>query len=462
MTKNKHGANLFELAKKYNFNMENIMDFSSNINPFGASPKALEYVCSNIENVSIYPDPEYKNLINSISLYCQVPAENILLGTGATGLISGFINYIKPKNAMIILPAYSEYEYELNKLKSCNIFFHCLKKENDFRIDIKKLIDDVNKNNIELLIMCSPNNPTGSVSDILCTSQLLSKTSCHVMIDETYVEFTDIKKYSSISLSHKYPKLFVIRSTSKFFAVPGIRLGYGISSNKDFLKQYSLNSELWQINIIASMMGGAMVTDTGFINNTYNKISYERKYLIDSLKQQGAKIHLWGVGTSMITSRDCPAFGGVYKLAAIYDKNQCAFVPKIKISENTEKVTNPGNKKIYRIYHKDNHKIIADLICLEDEIVDINEELVLFDPNETWKKTMLFPGSYTVKEILVPVFKKGKCIYDSPAVMDIQAYCRQELDTLWDESKRLAYPHKIHVDLSQKLWNMRVDLLSKY
>lgn len=283
MTKNKHGANLFELAKKYNFNMENIMDFSSNINPFGASPKALEYVCSHIENVSIYPDPEYKNLINSISLYCQVPAENILLGTGATGLISGFINYIKPKNAMIILPAYSEYEYELNKLKSCNIFFHCLKKENDFRIDIKKLIDDVNKNNIELLIMCSPNNPTGSVSDILCTSQLLSKTSCHVMIDETYVEFTDIKKYSSISLSHKYPKLFVIRSTSKFFAVPGIRLGYGISSNKDFLKQYSLNSELWQINIIASMMGEVMFTDTGFINNTYNKISYERKYLIDSL-----------------------------------------------------------------------------------------------------------------------------------------------------------------------------------
>ena len=94
--------------------------------------------------------------------------------------------------------------------------------------------------------------------------------------------------------------------------------------------------------------------------------------------------------------------------------------------------------------------------------MDINEELVLFDPNETWKKTMLFPGSYTVKELLVPVFKKGKCIYDSPAVMDIQAYCRQELDTLWDESKRLAYPHKIHVDLSQKLWNMRVDLLSKY
>lgn len=205
-----------------------------------------------------------------------------------------------------------------------------------------------------------------------------------------------------------------------------------------------------------------ILDDAGFEDAFISASNDLDEYLIDSLKQQGAKIHLWGVGTSMITSRDCPAFGGVYKLAAIYDKNQCAFVPKIKISENTEKVTNPGNKKIYRIYHKDNHKIIADLICLEDEIVDINEELVLFDPNETWKKTMLFPGSYTVKEILVPVFKKGKCIYDSPAVMDIQAYCRQELDTLWDESKRLAYPHKIHVDLSQKLWNMRVDLLSKY
>ena len=100
------------------------------------------------------------------------------------------------------------------------------------------------------------------------------------------------------------------------------------------------------------------------------------------------------------------------------------------------------------------------MICLEDEIIDENKELVLFDPNETWKKTLLIPGSYRLRELLVPVFKQGKCVYTSPEVMDIQAYCREELDTLWEESKRLAYPHRIHVDLSQKLWNMRVELLS--
>ena len=227
------------------------------------------------------------------------------------------------------------------------------------------------------------------------------------------------------------------------------------------LKNYGIRLDSGDLAYL-SKRAKEMLDEAGFNDAIISASNDLDENIISSLKLQGATINKWGVGTNLITSKDCPAFGGVYKLAAVMNEDTGEFIPKIKLSENAEKITNPGNKKIYRIYHKDNHKIIADLICLEDEIVDINEELVLFDPNETWKKTMLFPGSYTVKELLVPVFKKGKCIYDSPAVMDIQAYCRQELDTLWDESKRLAYPHKIHVDLSQKLWNMRVDLLSKY
>ena len=181
--------------------------------------------------------------------------------------------------------------------------------------------------------------------------------------------------------------------------------------------------------------------------------------LISSLKLQGAAINSWGVGTNLITSKDCPSFGGVYKLAAIKDKTTGQFIPKIKVSENAEKITNPGNKTIRRIYNKETGKIIADLICLTDEVYDSSESLLLFDPIETWKKTHLAPGSYTMRELMVPVFLSGTCVYESPRVMDIQKYCKQELATLWEESRRLVNPHKVHVDLSNELWQIKKALL---
>jgi putative nicotinate phosphoribosyltransferase len=184
--------------------------------------------------------------------------------------------------------------------------------------------------------------------------------------------------------------------------------------------------------------------------------------IINSLKLQGAKIDLWGVGTSLITSKDCPSFGGVYKLSAIMDKNSGEFIPKIKLSENAEKITNPGNKKIYRIYDKANHKIIGDLICFVDEVFEEDKDLHLFDPIDTWKKTVLKAGKYTLRELMVPVFKNGKQVYKSPDVMEIREYCKTEFNSLWDESKRLEYPHIPYVDLSQKLWDEKNRLLSQY
>ena len=184
------------------------------------------------------------------------------------------------------------------------------------------------------------------------------------------------------------------------------------------------------------------------------------EFLIDSLKVQGAAITSWGVGTNLITSKDCPSFGGVYKLAAIQDK-EGNFIPKIKLSENSEKVTNPGNKTVYRIYEKESGKVKADLICLVDEKFDENEPLLLFDPLEPWKKTKLPGGSYIMREIMVPVFKGGKCCYESPKVMEIREYCKKELDTLWDETRRLVNPHKVYVDLSKKLYDIKIELLDR-
>jgi nicotinate phosphoribosyltransferase len=181
------------------------------------------------------------------------------------------------------------------------------------------------------------------------------------------------------------------------------------------------------------------------------------EYLIDSLKTQGAAINSWGVGTNLITSKDCPAFGGVYKLAAI--QKDGVFIPKIKLSENQWKITNPGNKTVYRIYEKESGKIKADLIAMVHEKYSENSPLMLFDPISTWKKTYLKPGTYTIRELLVPVFMKGKCVYESPAVMDIREYCAKELETLWDETRRLVNPHDVYVDLSNELYQLKIKLL---
>ena len=203
-----------------------------------------------------------------------------------------------------------------------------------------------------------------------------------------------------------------------------------------------------------------MLDAAGFPDAVISASNDLDEFLIDSLKVQGAAITSWGVGTNLITSKDCPSFGGVYKLAAIMDKDG-HFIPKIKLSQNSEKVTNPGNKTIYRIYEKESGKIKADLICLADETFDENEPLLLFDPLEPWKKTKLPGGSYTMREIMIPVFRNGECCYESPKVMDIREYCRKELDTLWDETRRLVNPHKVYVDLSKKLYDMKIELLDR-
>lgn len=203
----------------------------------------------------------------------------------------------------------------------------------------------------------------------------------------------------------------------------------------------------------------AMLDAAGFADAVIAASNDLDEMLINDLKIQGAAITSWGVGTHLITSKDCPSFGGVYKLAAIEKDGE--FIPKIKISENTEKITNPGNKTIYRVYDKETGKLRADLICFADETYDTSEELLLFDPNATWKKTRLAGGSYTMREMLKPIFIHGECVYTSPSVMEIAAYCKQEKDSLWDETKRLLYPHKVYVDLSQKLYDTKAKLLNE-
>lgn len=203
-----------------------------------------------------------------------------------------------------------------------------------------------------------------------------------------------------------------------------------------------------------------MLDEAGFEDAIISASSDLDEYLIESLKQQGAQITSWGVGTNLITAADNPAFGGVYKLAAIRDENG-KYIPKIKLSENSAKVTNPGNKTIYRIYEKETGKIKADLICLAEETYTEDDFILLFDPNEPWKKTKMKPGTFTIKELLVPIFLQGECVYTSPSVMDIREYCKKDLETLWDETRRFANPHEVYVDLSGKLYDIKISLLDQ-
>ncbi len=204
-----------------------------------------------------------------------------------------------------------------------------------------------------------------------------------------------------------------------------------------------------------------MLAAAGFDDAVISASSDLDEHLISSLKTQDAKINSWGVGTNLITSKDTPAFGGVYKLAAIKEENEDTFTPKIKLSENSIKITNPGDKTVYRIYNKSTGKIKADLITLADETFHDDDTMVIFDPVDIWKKTRVLGGTYTIKELLVPIFKNGQCVYHSPSVMELQEICRQHLNTLWDESKRLVNPQKVYVDLSQKLYDLKTQLLEE-
>ncbi len=180
------------------------------------------------------------------------------------------------------------------------------------------------------------------------------------------------------------------------------------------------------------------------------------EYLIQDLLNQGAQIDLFGVGERLITARSEPVFGCVYKLAAVEDEAG-NIIPKIKVSENVGKITNPHFKKVYRFYGNDTGKAIADYLCLHDEVVDDSQDLEIFDPQATWKRKNIY--NFTAKELLVPIFKNGELVYDMPSLPDIQKYCAAQVDTLWDEVKRFDNPHTYYVDLSQKLWDIKYALL---
>ena len=201
-----------------------------------------------------------------------------------------------------------------------------------------------------------------------------------------------------------------------------------------------------------------MLDDAGWKDCQISASNSLDEYIIQGLLRQGAQIDMFGVGERLITAKSEPVFGGVYKLAAV-ERDDGTVVPKIKISENTGKITNPHFKKLYRFYGNDTGKAIADYLCVYDETVDDGGEMEIFDPEATWKTKTVY--DFTAKELQVPVFLKGELVYNCPNLQQIRAYCKEQVDTLWDEVKRFDNPHTYYVDLSPKLWGVKYGLLKE-
>ena len=281
-------------------------------------------------------------------------------------------------------------------------------------------------------------------------------THAHSWIMSFPDEYTAFKTYAN-----QYPNACILLvdtyDTLKSGVPNAIRVFQEMKEQGIPLTNYGIRLDSGDLAYL-SKRARKLLDAAGFTDAIISASSDLDEYLIDTLKAQGAAITSWGVGTNLITSKDNPSFGGVYKLAAVEENG--TFIPKIKLSENSEKITNPGNKKVYRVYEKETGKIKADLIALDHEDISEEEDLLLFDPLETWKKTLMKKGTFTLRTLLTPVFLEGNCVYTSPKVMEIQKYCKQELETLWEESRRLVNPQEVYVDLSKELYDMKTTLLN--
>jgi nicotinate phosphoribosyltransferase len=207
-----------------------------------------------------------------------------------------------------------------------------------------------------------------------------------------------------------------------------------------------------------SKKGRALLDKAGYPDAKIGASNSLSEYVVRDLLTQQAKIDWFGIGEKLITSSTEPYLGGVYKLTSVLTDGE--YVPRIKLSENTEKITNPGYKKVWRLYERETGKAIADVLTLHDEIIDDTKPYVLFDPNATWKKKTV--TDYVAKELQVQVFNKGELVYQLPTVTELQAFCKEQIDTLWEEFLRFENPPKYYVDLSQKLWEMKEELIEEH
>lgn len=284
-----HGSDLEKIEQVYGIKKEEIVSFSANVNPLGISPLMRQALLDRIDCITSYPDREYMSLRQQIGAYAGAPLEHILVGNGSTELISLFIQLEHPKKALILGPTYSEYEREIS-LGGGTSLYYPLKEENGFVLDAEDFQTQLNES-LDLLVICNPNNPTSSAIPQQTMRQILDtckRYDIYVMIDETYVEFApDYAAITAVPLTHYYNNLIILRGVSKFFASPGLRLGYAITGNEDLIKQLNSRKNPWTINSLASAAGELMFSDKDYIAKTREQTARERTRICQELKSWG-------------------------------------------------------------------------------------------------------------------------------------------------------------------------------
>lgn len=286
-TDNFHGSDLEKIEQLYGIKKEDITSFSANVNPLGVSPKLRKTLSDKIDAITTYPDRDYLSLRKCIGTYAQTDISNIIVGNGSTELISIFLQIKHPKKAVIVGPTYSEYEREIS-LGGGSSLYYPLDESEDFKLNIRALKEEL-RPDVDLLIICNPNNPTSSAitrDEIKKILDICKQRDIFVMVDETYVEFAvDMDDITSIPLTNIYNNILILRGISKFFAAPGLRLGYGICGNEDLIKEINKRKNPWTINSLAAIAGEIMFTDKDYINETKALISAQRKLVFERLSE---------------------------------------------------------------------------------------------------------------------------------------------------------------------------------
>lgn len=278
-----HGSDLEKIESIYGIKKENITSFSANVNPLGISQKLKEELSTHIDCITTYPDREYCNLRKCMANYVGTESENIIVGNGSTELISLFIQIEHPRKALILGPTYSEYEREV-ALGGGTTLYYPLKEENSFRLDTDHFTSKLD-DSLDLLILCNPNNPTSScisIDDMRKILDVCKEHDIYVMVDETYIEFVDdVAHTSAVPLTAYYNNIIILRGTSKFFAAPGLRLGYAITGNEDLLRNMNQRKNPWTINSLAVIAGELMFQDKDYIAATRDLVLSERQRMYE-------------------------------------------------------------------------------------------------------------------------------------------------------------------------------------
>lgn len=280
-----HGGDLDEISRIYGINKEEIYNFGGNVNPLGLPESVKKAIADNADAPTVYPDVSYVDLRSAIGEYTGINPRHIMVGNGSTELISMCIKTVNPQKAVIVSPAYSEYLKEIKLIGGSAELFP-LKEKDEYMLNIPEL-KNILTPDIDMLVICNPNNPTGTYVTCDETREILKHCKTNnimVMMDETYVEFSDISRnVSAMPLVEEFDNLFIIRGTSKFFACPGLRLGYGSCSNKKIISYINTHKDPWSVNIFAEISGTVMFRDKEFINKTRCLINSERNKIFKEL-----------------------------------------------------------------------------------------------------------------------------------------------------------------------------------